>query len=260
MNAAFAKVAKAGGSPDEALLWLRDNAQEFSSATRQLSDDLAPYRSSSGCWARTRSCPAFWQSQTGFVDKSGPGFSKRQFTAFCLAFEEIIPLKYHEIGASGACTPPGILEQIATRGKEVVRDPNAGSSQQITLWIQSYRQVTQTSWKDELESLIPFDKILAEDPSRTYSSMDLESRNTYREKIARISLRSGCTETEVAEAALALAREAGSKHYSDHRIERRESHIGFYLVAEGSERLHQKSGLPSHAQRSFSDILAKLSG
>ena len=241
VNAAFAKVAKAGGSPDEALLWLRDNAQEFSSATRQLSDDLAP-TDLPVVAGQDKIMPRVLAIANGFVDKSGPGFSKRQFTAFCLAFEEIIPLKYHEIGALVPALRLVLLEQIATRGKEVVRDPNAGSSQQITLWIQSYRQVTQTSWKDELESLIPFDKILAEDPSRTYSSMDLESRNTYREKIARISLRSGCTETEVAEAALALAREAGSKRYSDPRIERRESHIGFYLVAEGSARLRQKMG------------------
>ncbi len=253
-DAAFAKVAKSRGTPDEALLWLRDNAQEFSSATRQLSDELAPSTNLPVAAEKDKIIPRVLAIANGFVDKSGPGSSKQQFTLFCMAFEEVSPLKYHEIGALVPALRLVLLEQIASRGKEVVRDPNNGSSQQIILWIQSYRLVTRTSWKDELESLIPFDKILAEDPSRTYASMDPESRNIYREKIAKISLRSGRTETEVAEAALALAREAQSRHYSDPRIERRESHIGFYLVAEGCVLLCQRMGFhptPSDRFRAF---------
>ncbi len=254
VDATFAKVAKSRGTPDEALLWLRDNAQEFSSATRQLSDELAPSTNLPVVAEKDQIIPRVLAIARDFVDKSGPGSSKQQFTAFCMAFEEITPLKYHEIGALVPALRLVLLEQIASRGKEVVRDPDNGSSQQITLWIQTYRQVTRTSWKDELESLIPFDKILAEDPSRTYASMDPESRNIYREKIAKISLRSGRTETEVAEAALAFAREAQSRHYSDPRIERRESHIGFYLVAEGSALLCQRMGFhptPSDRFRAF---------
>jgi cyclic beta-1,2-glucan synthetase len=250
VDAAFAKVAKSRGAPDEALLWLRDNAQEFSSATRQLLDELAPLTDLPVVAGKDKIMPRVLAIAKGFVEKSGPGFSKQQFTAFCMAFEEGTPLEYHEIGALVPALRLVLLEQIATRGQEVVRDPKNGSAQQITLWIQSYRQVTQTSWKDELESLIPFDKILAEDPSRTYATMDLESRNIYREKIANISSRSGRTETEVAEAALALARQARSKHYSDPRIERRESHIGFYLVAEGSALLCERmSYLPTPGDR-----------
>jgi cyclic beta-1,2-glucan synthetase len=254
VDAAFAQVCKSRGAPDEALLWLRDNAQEFSSATRQLSDELAPLTSLPVVAGKDKISPRVLAIAKGFVDKSGPGFSKRQFTAFCMAFEETSPLKYHEIGALVPALRLVLLEQIAARGKEVVRDPKNGSTQQITSWIQSYRQVTQTSWKDELESLIPFDKILAEDPSRTYATMDLESRNIYREKIDNISVRSGRTETEVAEAALALARKARSKPYSDPRLERRESHIGFYLVAEGSALLCQKMGFhptPGNRFRAF---------
>ena len=135
-----------------------------------------------------------------------------------------------------------LLEEIASRGQEAVRNPGNESSQKITLWIQTYRHVSRTSWKDELESLIPFDKVLAEDPSGTYATMDLESRDIYRERIAKISRRSGRTETEVAEAALALARQARNREYSDPRIEIRESHIGFYLVADGSALLCEKVG------------------
>jgi cyclic beta-1,2-glucan synthetase len=242
VDAAFTKSAKLKGAPDESLLWLRDNAQEFSSATRQLSDELAPSTNLPVVAGKDKIMPRVLAIAKGFVDKSGPGFSKKHFTTFCTAFEEISPLKYHEIGALVPALRLVLLEQIAVRGNEVVRDPKNGSSQQITLWIQSYRQVTQTSWKDELESLIPFDKILAQDPSRTYLTMDLETRNIYREKIAKISLRSGRAETDVADAALGLAREARSKHYGDPRIERRESHIGFYLVAEGSALLCQRMG------------------
>ena len=255
VDVAFAKVAKLRGAPDEALLWLRDNAQEFSSSTDQLSDELAPSTDLPVVAGKDKIMPRVLALAKGFVDKSGPGFSKRQFTAFCMAFEEISPLKYHEIGALVPALRLVLLEEIAVRGKEVVRDPKNGSSQLVTLWIQTYRQVTQTSWKDELESLIPFDKILAEDPSRTYATMDVESRNIYREKIAKISQRSGRTETEVAETALALAREARSKHYSDPRIALRESHIGFYLVAEGSAQLCQRTDFHATASDRFRALL-----
>src|SRR5579871_1677720 len=87
VDAAFAKASKSGGAPDEALLWLRDNAQEFSSATRQLSDDLAT-ADLPVVAAKDKILPRVLAIANGFVDKAGPGFSKRQFTAFCLAFEE----------------------------------------------------------------------------------------------------------------------------------------------------------------------------
>lgn len=119
VDAAFAKVAKSRGTPDESLLWLRDNAQEFSSATRQLSDELAPLTDLPVVAGKDKIMPRVLAIAKGFVDKSGPGFSKQQFTAFCMAFEEISPLQYHEIGALVPALRLLLLEQIAVRGKRL---------------------------------------------------------------------------------------------------------------------------------------------
>jgi len=67
--------------------------------------------------------------------------------------------------------------------------------------------------------------------------MDLESRNSYRERVAQIAKRSDMSEMEVARHALALARDAEKRGSSDPRIAQRESHIGYYLVGEGTDFL-----------------------
>jgi len=237
VDAAFAKATKSG--IDEDLLWLRDNAQEFSSATRQLSSELGPLTDLPVVASKDLIIPRVLAIADGFVGESGPAFLGSEFTAFCIAFEEITPLEYHEIGALVPALRLVLLERIAERGGRVTSSP-IGSGQQITSWIQAYRYVTRTSWKDELESLIPFDKILRKDPSGTYAAMDLVSRNTYREKVAKIARRSDQTETQVAQKALALAWQARSRRFSDPRIAVRESHIGYYLVGEGAAQLYQR--------------------
>jgi cyclic beta-1,2-glucan synthetase len=238
VDAAF---VKAGNSQiDEAFLWLRDNAQEFSSATRQLSNELGPLTQLPVVAGKEHIMPRVLAVAERFVEESGPSFLGSDFTAFCMAFEEITPFEYHEIGALVPALRLVILERIAERGELVTRDPASGSGLQITSWIQAYRYVTRISWKDELESLIPFDRILRKDPTGTYPGMDLESRNIYREKIAKIARRSDQTETEVAQEALGLALEARSRGLSDARIALRESHIGYYLVGEGVKQLCQR--------------------
>lgn len=242
VDAAFAKAASKRGETDEGLLWLRDNVEELSGGSRQLSGECAPLTRLPVVAKKDQIVPRILAIAEGFVEECGSGFSKHQFTTFCTAFEDATPLQYHEVGALVPALRLVLLEQIAAWGQDIVRDPGGESSHQITLWIRTYRYVTQTSWKDELESLIPFDKILRQDPSGSYTKMDLESRNIYREKVAKISRRSDHTETQVAEAALVLARQARSRRYSDPRIALRESHIGYYLIAEGSELLCQRMG------------------
>src|SRR3984885_10695870 len=67
VDTAFAKVAKSREEPDEALLWLRDNAQEFSSATRQLSDELAPSTDLPVVAGKNKIVPPVFAIAKGFV-------------------------------------------------------------------------------------------------------------------------------------------------------------------------------------------------
>jgi cyclic beta-1,2-glucan synthetase len=252
---AFSKAGSFRSAPDEGLLWLRDNAQELSAATSLLTSELGPLTELPMVAAGEQILPRVLAIAEGFIKEAGFSFSKREFTAFCMAFEEATPLEYHEIGALVPALRLVLLEQIAGLGEQVVNEKSSESSKQITWWIQTFRHVVRTSWKNELESLIPFDKVLREDPIGAYGKMDLESRNIYRERVAHIARRSDRSETQVAKEALALAQRARGVRYSDPRIALRESHIGYYLVGEGSVLLCRRVGFHPGLKDRFQALL-----
>jgi cyclic beta-1,2-glucan synthetase len=251
----FSEVEEAfAQAPDsEDLLWLRNNAQQLSSSARATASDLGPLTTLPLVTDRSRILPRVLAIAESFVEKTDEtksAESKEQFTAFCKAFEEITPLEFHEIGALVPALKLVLLEQIASRASFVVKNPTNKEGKRVVPLIRTLQHVTQTSWKDELESLIPFDGILSQDPVGAYAGMDLESRNVYRERVANIAQRSERTELEVAEQALALAQQAHARRFDDPRIGLRESHIGYYLVGEGATILCQRVGfLPNFAER-----------
>lgn len=237
VDAAYAQAPKS-----EDLLWLRDNAQQLSSATRQLASELGPLTNLPHVINGGAVVPRVLAIARAFLEQADGRFNKSNFTAFCLAFEETTPLEFHEIGALVPAVKLVVLEEIAARGSALVKNPVSEPTKRVTTSIRTLRHVTQTSWKEELEALIPFDPILREDPAGAYAAMDIESRNVYRERIAKIAHRSDRTELEVAKEALALARRARARSYDDPRIALRESHIGYYLAGEGEALLRERVG------------------
>src|SRR5215469_1913936 len=244
------KNAYAKDPQSEDLLWLRDNSQQLSLAARQLAEELGPQGALPVVSNQVQILPRVLAIATGFLEQVGTDFSKEQFTAFCRAFEQHTPLKFHEIGALVPALKLILLEKIAETGKAVVKGESSATGRRVVRYILIFRTIAQTSWKEELESLLPFDAILRQDPAGAFGSMDAESQNLYREKIAQLALRSERTEVEVAKEALALAKRAQARRYEDSRIGVRESHIGYYLVAEGVTDLRRKIGYnPSFGER-----------
>jgi cyclic beta-1,2-glucan synthetase len=238
----------------EDLLWLRNNSQQMTSAARQVANDLEPLRTLPMVADKNEILPRVLAIAGECLEITGTALSKSLFTEFCIAFEETTPLEYHEIGALVPALKLVLLERVADRGSRFIKDPTAESPDRVVPYIRVLQHVTQTSWKDELEALIPFDAILREDPADAYSKMNLESRNIYRESVARLAQHSDRTEMEVARKALALARQAHQRRCYDPRIAQRESHIGYYLVAEGMKTLAQRVGYhapPGERLRSF---------
>jgi len=176
-----------------------------------------------------------------FVSQVDATFTQKQFTGFCMAFEELVPLLFHEIGSLVPALKLILLERIAERAIDLLERPTDPSLRVIP-FVKAYQQVLQAPWREELESLIPFDEILRRDPAGAYAGMDSESRNSYRERVSQIASRSDQTEMEVARHALMLARQAEKREYRDERIAERESHIGYYLVGEGVSLLCQRVG------------------
>jgi cyclic beta-1,2-glucan synthetase len=246
--------AKNPGSED--LLWLRNNAHQLSSAARTTTEELASLTGIPVVSNKEEILPRVLAIVQCFLKAAGTSFSKSEFAAFCMVFQETTPLEFHEIGALVPAMKLILLERIAAAGAPVVADP-AKKSGGVVANILAFQHVAQTSWKEELEALIPFDPILREDPAGAYATMDIESRSLYRERIAKIASRSDRTEMEVAAEALKLAREAQKRNFPDPRIGLRESHVGYYLIAEGSEILCERVGYLPPFQERFQTFLRK---
>ncbi len=176
-----------------------------------------------------------------FLRHSESVFSEQSFTEFCLGFQKGTPLELREVKALPVALKLVLLEEIAARAERLLNRPEV-EPQGLASCIQSLREASQLLWKEVLEPLVLFDQVLRQDPAGCYAGMDFESRNLYRNKLAALAAHSDMSEMEVAQQALALARQAQKRTYEDARITRRESHIGYYLVAEGVEALARRIG------------------
>jgi cyclic beta-1,2-glucan synthetase len=175
-----------------------------------------------------------------YLDAAAYQFEEPSFTAYVRAFQEVTVLKMVEPLELVSVLKLILLEQIATQGSRLLKDPTGSFGLEVL--VRSLRDVGQTRWRDVIEPLIVFDHILREDPAGAYSRMDFDSRELYRRKLVNIADHSDCTEIEVAREAIALARQAQKQPNEVPRLTQRRSHVGFYLLAEGTPLLEQKVG------------------
>ncbi len=175
-----------------------------------------------------------------FLDAAGYQFGEPGFTSYVQAFQDVTVLKMRELWMLVSVLKLCLLEQIAARGPQLLKDPTG--SYGVDVLVRSLRDVGHISWRQVIEPLILFDHVLREDPAGAYSRMDYDSRELYRKKLVNIADHSDCTEMEVALEALALARKVPKQPNDDPRLSERRSHVGYYLVAEGTPLLEQKVG------------------
>jgi cyclic beta-1,2-glucan synthetase len=177
----------------------------------------------------------------GYVAETGSHFSEQTFNAYCHGFQQHTPFELREFKALPSALKLALLEEIAARA-ERLRSRHEIEPQNLGICMQSLREASQVFWKEALEPLILFDHVLRQDPVACYGEMEFDARDLYRDKIAELAARSDLTEIQVAQEALALAQEAHSRIYPDPRIHCRESHIGYYLAAEGKDLLADRIG------------------
>ena len=175
----------------------------------------------------------------GFLETVSYEFSEQEFILFVEVFQQTTALNLRELWAVSSALRLVLLEEIAIRGKKLLKSPQENSSN-VSVCVRSLRDVGHTNWKDALEPVMSIDRVLDQDPAEAYSRMDFESRQLYRKKVANIAQHSDCSELEVAKAAVKLAEECRHRIYAEPRIALRESHVGFYLVDKGAPLLHQK--------------------
>jgi len=175
-----------------------------------------------------------------YLDATAYQFEEPSFVAYIRAFQEVTVLKMVEPWELVPVLKLILLEQIAAQGGRLLKDPTGSFGLEVL--VRSLRDVGQARWKDVIEPLILFDHILRQDPAGAYPQMDFDSRDLCRRKLVNIADHSDCTEIEVAREAIALARQAQKQPNEIPRLTQRRSHVGFYLLAEGTASLEQKVG------------------
>ena len=225
--------------PDD-FRWLHDNVSLVDMELYATGDALKLLRRTPQVYAEGhRTTPRAASVAQGYLAAKQYRFTEQTFTAYVQAFQEITVLGMKELSALVPALKLVLIEEIVARAAKVLQD-QTGGSYNVGLCISSLRDVSQASWKDLLEPLILFDAVLRQDPAGAYTKMDFDSRELYRKKVVITAQRSDCSELEVAQEALKLAREASQVGDSDSRMVLRRSHIGYYLVAEGKGLLRQR--------------------
>jgi cyclic beta-1,2-glucan synthetase len=222
--------------------WLYDNSRLLFAEVQIVTETLKPNQKMPHVrTGKDKVMPRALALAEAFLDATAFEFSRQEFILFVETFQQTTVLDVSELWNLVAGLKLRLLEQIASRGELLLNDPS-GHSDGLGTLIRSLRDIGQTSWKDVLEPLIVIDQVLRRDPANAYSQMDFDSREYYRQKLTRIAAYSDCSELEVAGATLALAQEAQRRTFLDPRTAMRESHVGYYLVDEGTKLLHQKVG------------------
>ena len=172
----------------------------------------------------------------------GGEFSDATFSAFVRALQAHDALLVIELWNFPGFLRFCLIEQMIQTAHATLNRTDSSSASLLAAQFSSMRVIANTDWAGVIEPLIVFDAILSQDPIETYPLMDFETREVYRNRVASIARKSDCTESQVAQHALDLSREAARQTYSDARILERCSHVGFYLVDKGFPQLASRVG------------------
>ncbi|MEJ7587604.1 MAG: glucoamylase family protein [Ferruginibacter sp.] len=123
------------------------------------------------------------------------------------------------------------LAENGTTSNELVQLENqkqAADQVSISNSISSLRFLSNTDWRDFVESTSIVEQTLSQDTDSIYSAMDFHTRDQYRHAVEKIAKNSNLSEQEVAALAIQLAKENGEKNG-----DLRQGHVGYYLTGKG---------------------------
>ncbi len=239
---ASAKRQPEGAAGSDDLLWLRDNAHVLRATQSEFRRSRSILRRVPHVRnAENAILPRVLAIAQDFLRTTGYRYSDRALGIFVEAFQESMPLNLDEIWLLPPALKLILLEEVAARGQRVLSSRD--ERQEIREVITSLGEVSRAPWKELLDPLIIFDRVLAQDPANAYRRMDYPSRELYRNTVAEYAATSDCSELEIARLALQLARSAEEQEHSNQRLHRRMAHIGYYLIAEGAEELRARAGV-----------------
>ena len=147
------------------------------------------------------------------------------------------PLEVDELWSIAAFLKFVLLEWVLDKASTLLHSPESVDARAVSVGLKSLLTISDTDWTSLIEPLIVFDAMLRQDPAETYASMDFESRELYRRRVAFVARHSDYSESQVAQAVLELAREGLQHPSEDARIQRRRIHVGYYLIDRGFHQL-----------------------
>jgi cyclic beta-1,2-glucan synthetase len=184
-------------------------------------------------------------------------FSAPTFCAFIHAVQAHEPLNVEELWSAGTFLKFVLTELILEEVLDVFRSRDAVSVAPLMVHIKSLQSTSNADWAQLIEPLVVFDMFLRQDPANAFAQMDFESREMYRRRVALIARRSDSSESQVAQAALELAREGNAAEAPNPRIHLRRAHVGYYLIGDGFPQLAARVGFhPSLAWRARAFVRA----
>ncbi|MGD0911456.1 MAG: glucoamylase family protein [Terracidiphilus sp.] len=234
---------KPAANSSSALLDMRANARLLRAAVRAVSDRPRIV----ACLPRVvlpaqKDEPRPAAIATAYLHAVNGDFSAPVFREFIRGLQAQDPLTLDELWNASAFLKFTLLELLLDDARHLLRSPGTAPGSMLQVHLKSLHTVTHTDWAFLMEPLILFDAALRQDPAQAYAAMDFDSREFYRKRVASIARHSDCTEGQVAQAALELARESLAKPVADQRIQRRHEHVGYYLIDKGFPQLASRTG------------------
>lgn len=126
------------------------------------------------------------------------------------------------------------IEQVLHSESQAAASDQASIANSIT----GLRSVSSVDWAKFVEAHSAVHAALRDDPADVYAPMDFHTRDAYRHVIEQLRRRCDHTEQQIAEHAVALARQAREINADDPRL----SHVGYYLIGDGRVRLESRLG------------------
>ena len=206
--------------------------------------------------------PRAYAAARSYLQAVHHDFDENTFHAFLMAVQELVSLEMAELWELNAYVTLNLLEWVAVYAEGLnsgYQQPCFGAAQDrawpaiegsemptLVVLVTSLRRVGDANWKNLFERINPTEQLLRND--RTYARMDFDSREAYREAIAKMAKRAQASEQEIARAALRLCGRAPVS--GEERVRERQSHVGYYLAGDGRPALARAIGYkPSWIER-----------
>ena len=181
--------------------------------------------------------PRIAAAARSYLDAVDGRFGKDTYSTFIDLLQIGEPLEFDELWASSPMLQFATLESLLHDANSLLNSSTDFASSHFSARIDSLRAIRETDWNLLLEPLTLLDLPLRQDPAKAYQKMDFATRQSYRRRVAFIASQSDCTECEVAQAALDLARDSAKQPIGNQRMQLRRSHVGFYLLDKGFSRI-----------------------